>query len=118
MPDVTRDATDIITSVTGSDVLTTVRLPQRGRLVRVTFASLGGRQNAVFVTVDAVVGAHHQLLTSGWVRGGNTPTQLALVWEGEVPLGGGYDTFLRFVVANDTGADFDWQGAWLVEHDP
>ncbi len=115
MSRVIRDQTAIITAATASDLTKRVVLPRQGSLVHVTFGSTANPQAPVYVVLDVTIQANQHLLKTGWARGSDTPTAEGISWHGRLPLGGDYETAIRFTVANDTGTNFFWQGSWLVE---
>lgn len=122
MPRVTIGATGIKTLATASSTVAEglegakFRLPNRGWLVAVSIGSFGSvRQASIHAVVDLAVGSILIKLGEDWIQQLANPLEGGFSWTGRIPLGREHDNFVRFLLDNNTGADFSWKGTWVVE---
>lgn len=65
-----------------------MQLPEQGILQSVSVISTSGNQGPVQIVLSLFTGGNGTHLTSGWCRGNNYADGDAVVWDGEIQLGG------------------------------
>ncbi len=115
------DSTGIKTQATGAGSSVNITeggrfvLPKGGILRAVSIVSGRIGQSGVKVNVLITLDGFEIELVEGWIRGEtDAQRRQSLQWHGELPLPKTRN-FVQFAVRNDTGADFLWRGAWVVE---